>query len=275
MAIWNAVLRISIAVVALIFLFYLLTFLEKRFTSKVKSLNQFHNLKIFFRLVNYFILLVTLVIFLFAYVGSWAGLGLGLGFFTAALGWALQKPITGIAAWLIVIAYRPFKIGDRVSIGGVSGDVADIRLTHIYLNEVGGIAAGEENSNRVIMIPNSILFDQNIINYTKSSPYVLDEVGFSVTFSSDIDIAKKIVLDSTRRITQEVIERIKQEPYIRIALTTDGVKLNVRYMSPAVRLYEMSTKVAEEIVRGINSESKVQFAYPHTELVFGNTKSKR
>ena len=82
------------------------------------------------------------------------------------LGWSLQAPVTGIAAWLMLILKHPFKIGDRVIIAGITGDVMDITLTHVILNQVGGTVSSEERSGRGILIPNAILFAQTITNYT-------------------------------------------------------------------------------------------------------------
>jgi len=89
------------------------------------------------------------------------------------LGWSLQQPVTGIAAWLMIILKKPFKIGDRVVIAGVTGDVTGITLTHVILNQVGGSIGGEERSGRGILIPNAILFQHMIINYTLDQEYML------------------------------------------------------------------------------------------------------
>ncbi len=122
--------------------------------------------------------MISGVLFLHA---SWTALGLGVGLLSVAIGWALQRPITGMAAWFMIVVKRPFEIGDRVTIGAVKGDVVDITLTHIYINEIGGLVPSEENSGRTIMIPNSVLFEQNIINYTLQNEFVLDQVVTMVT----------------------------------------------------------------------------------------------
>ena len=78
----------------------------------------------------------------------------------------MQAPVTGIAAWLMLILKCPFKIRDRVIIAGITGDVMEITLTHVILNQVGGTVSSEERSGRGILIPNAILFGQTITNYT-------------------------------------------------------------------------------------------------------------
>ena len=71
-------------------------------------------------------------------------MGLTAAFLSMVLGWSLQRPVTGVAAWLMVMIKRPFQIGDRIIIQGVRGDVLDISPTHVLLGEVGGTIGGEE-----------------------------------------------------------------------------------------------------------------------------------
>jgi small-conductance mechanosensitive channel len=49
----------------------------------------------------------------------------------------LQKPISGVVAWLIIVTRRPFYIGDRIIIAGKKGDISNITLTYFLLDEIG------------------------------------------------------------------------------------------------------------------------------------------
>jgi len=83
---------------------------------------------------------------------------------TATAGLILSEPILWVVAWIAMVTKRLFEIGDRVKAGEAKGDIRDITLTHVFLDEVGGTTSGEERSGRLIAIPNSILFDSIIIN---------------------------------------------------------------------------------------------------------------
>jgi small-conductance mechanosensitive channel len=227
-----------------------------------------------------FCLLIFIVL---AHFGSLAGLGLFAGLMSAALGWALQRPISGIAAWLMVVIKRPFEIGDRIIIGEVKGDVSDITLTHIHLKEVGGTIPSEEKSGRTteeisgrtVLIPNARLFEEDIINYTKKDNYILDEVDFPVTFESDIEEAKKIVGESAQKIIKEYIK--KPKIYIRTYFQASGVNVFVRYFTPALERNEISSQITEEILKRVRKVKNIRFAYHHEETVvkktdFGKTK---
>ncbi|MBD3354721.1 mechanosensitive ion channel, partial [Candidatus Woesearchaeota archaeon] len=208
----------------------------------------------------------------FTYAGSWTGLGVSVGLFSAALGWALQKPITGIAGWIMVVLKRPFEIGDRIIIGNVRGDVEDISLTHIYVKEIGGIIGGEENSGRVVMIPNSKLFEQDITNYTQEDEYILDQVSTIITYESNIDKAMKIAVESAKKHTKEVIKKTKKQPYALTYFDSNGINLRVRYFSPTKKLQRISSAVTKEIYDMVSKEKDLRFAYPHNEVILNKKK---
>lgn len=249
----------------------ILNIVTKKMLKRAKTKKQISNIHIFSRIIKYLILLIIVISAIFSYAGSWTGLGLALGLMSAALGWALQKPITGVAAWIIIVTRRPFEIGDRVIIGDVRGDVADVSLTHIYLREIGGIVAGEENSGRMIMVPNSTLFEKDIINYTLQDQYVLDQVIVAVTYESDLDKVIEIVLESARNQTKEFLDKVKK-PYVRTYFQPNGINVHVRYFAPAERLQEFSSNVTKEVFDRIMKTKGVEIAYPHTEVLFRNKK---
>jgi len=261
--------RTIITIIVLFIVFSLiLSVVKKNLLKRAKRKKQISNIKIFSKVLTYVFLLVLIIFALSSYAGSWAGLGIGIGLLSAALGWALQKPITGVAGWIMVVTKRPFEIGDRVIIGNVRGDVADITLTHIYLKEIGGIVAGEENSGRIIMVPNSTLFEQNIINYTHHDEYILDQVSVTVTYESNLDKAIEIGLESAKKFTKEVIKATNHKPYVRTYFKPDGIIVHVRYYSPAKRIQEISSNVTKEMFERIMKTKSVKIAYPHMDVLF-------
>ena len=272
---WNAVsiLRTVIMVAVLFIIFNIsIAHIRKNLMKKARTKKQKSNVEMFSRVMRYFFLLLLLIFAVFSYVGSWEGLGIGIGLLSASLGFALQRPITGIAAWVMLIVSKPFIIGDRVIIGTTRGDVVNITLTHIYLMEIGGIVTGEETSGRVIMIPNSVLFEQNIINYTLQDDYVLDQVVVAITYESNLDRAMKIALDSTRKHMKEFIKATGKKPYMRTFFQSSGIDVHVRYTSPATRLQEFSSAITKEIYDRIMKADDVEIAYPHTEVVLRKKK---
>jgi small-conductance mechanosensitive channel len=181
------------------------------------------------------------------------------------LGWSLQAPVTGIAAWLMIILKRPFRIGDRVIIGGVIGDVTDITLTHVILNQVGGTIGGEERSGRGVLIPNAILFGQVIMNYTLDEKFTLDEVPIRLTFDSDYELARRIMVEAARTVTAEIIQETGKEPFTRCEFFDAGVIVRLRYQTVPDQRPEISSRIVERILEGFRENyPKVKYCYPQS-----------
>ena len=225
--------------------------------------------------------MVSGVIFgIVSFSGSLTSLGISAAFLGMILGWSLQAPVTGIAAWLMIILKRPFKIGDRVIIAGIIGDVVDISLTHVLLNQVGGTVGGEEKSGRGVLIPNATMFGQIIYNYTlggvktgpggvetaNESSYILDEVPIRLTFQSDFDQAEKIFLDAARQVTGDIIRNTGQEPFLRIELFESGILVRLRYQTQAKDRQRITSDIVRFIIREFTANDKVEFCYPHMSL---------
>ena len=215
-------------------------------------------------LLKYAFMLAGIVFVIVSLSGSLAAMGLTAAFLSMILGWSLQRPVTGIAAWIMVMIKRPFQIGDRIIIQGVRGDVLDISPTHILLGEVGGTIGGEESSNRGILIPNAVLFDQMVTNYAVSEEarYILDEVPVRVSYDSDYQLAEQTLIACASEITKEIIEETKQGPFIRAEFFDSGVMMRLRYQSIAVERQRISSEIVGRIVQVFGQSDQLGFAYP-------------
>ncbi|MCK4647588.1 mechanosensitive ion channel family protein [Candidatus Pacearchaeota archaeon] len=269
----TTILRVMLTISAIILTYLLInTFLKKALIKKVRTKRMKHNIIVFISLISYLFVFISIIFLVISVTGTNLSLGVAAGLLTAGLGWALQRPITGVAAWVMIITSKPFEIGDRIIVGGVKGDVGNITLTHIHLKEFGGTIGGEETSGRIIFVPNSILFEQNIINYTSQNNYILDEVTFTITYASDVEKANEIARKTAERITKNVLEHIHQKPFTRSNFQASGVDIRVRYYTIAENRQEISSNITEEISKEIKKEKTVQFAYPHTEVFLNKRK---
>jgi len=219
---------------------------------------------------RYGFLLGGIVFVIVSMSGSLAAMGLTVAFVSMILGWSLQRPVTGVAAWLMVMIKRPFMIGDRIIIQGVRGDVLEISPTHILLGEVGGTVGGEESSNRGILIPNAVLFDQMVINYAVSddTKYILDEVPVRVSYDSDYKLAEQTLIDCARSVTPEIIEETGRSPEVRAEFFDSGVFMRLRYQSIAVDRQKISTAIVAKVVEAFSNSDQLGFAYPHSAIEY-------
>ena len=259
-----------LTVLTLIILLNLKRFLSRKMQNQLsaKAFDQ-KNVGSFMKIWDGIWKFVIAIFALLAVSGSLGLLGLTAGFLGMILGWSLQQPVTGIAAWIMIVLKKPFKIGDRVIIAGITGDVTAITLTHVILNQVGGSIGGEERSGRGILIPNAILFQNIIVNYTLEQEHMLDEVPVRITFDSDWEKAKQILLESAKSVTTEVMKHNEQEPFIRCEFLDWGVLVRLRYLTIPARRQEISTLIIEKLLAGFKKEyPSVKFAVPASQIKY-------
>jgi len=203
------------------------------------------------------------------------------------LGWSLQAPVSGFAAWFLISIIRPFSVGDRLQFPsyGLVGDVISISPLYTILNQVGGSVGSEEPANRTILIPNAMLFSSLAINYTpknqeklieqfrdkfnnhkgsSESAYMLDEYVLRMSFDSDWDEAERILLKVARDVTADIIKETGQEPYIRAdASDWYGVFMRLRFMTLATERPKIMYEFTKRIHKEVQSSDKVDIAIPY------------
>ena len=188
------------------------------------------------------------------------------GFAGMLLGWSLQAPVSGVAAWALVTLKRPFRVGDRVLFPtlGLNGDVKRVGLMYTVLDQVGGAIGSEEAIGRDILIPNAMLFQQVAINYTPraTAAYFLDEVVLRLTYDSDWDTGERIMLDAAREVTADIIEETGQEPYIRSDIWDYGILMRLRYMTKAKDRPRITHEIVKRIFKEVQRNPRVDVAIP-------------
>lgn len=234
--------------------------------------------------VSYTIWAVVLTFIFFFFMGGGDSLVLSLGLIGAALAFVLQKPLLNILGWMFISYNRMFKIGDRIDIGGVKGFVTDINLMHTDVYEMENWMAGETFTGRISQIPNGMIFDGAVNNYTRDSPYIWDEVGNLVTYESNIDRAKQHMLDAANGVVGEVMSKkheayrkrlelhdldriLPNQPTIRMDLADSGVNLYVVYWACAEDRRAVKSNIVEAIWRKFSEDPEVEIAYPHMQIV--------
>jgi len=183
------------------------------------------------------------------------------------LGWSLQAPVSGFAAWVLVSAKRPFRPGDRIQFPSLAltGDVKDVGLMYTMLDQVGGAIGSEEAVGRYILVPNAMLFSQVVINYTvlQESPYMLDEVIVRITYDSDWEAAEQILLKVANETTADIVETTGVQPYIRSDLYDYGVYLRLRYQTRVQDRVQIQYEITKAIFKNLQKTRSVDLAIPY------------
>ena len=241
-------------------------------TSQVRKFTEAHaykpeNADRFFFAWRYVFMFSIGVLVIFLFSDTLGLLGLSLAFIMTLMGWGIRNPILNLAAWLLVILKRPYRIGDRIILGGTIGDVKNISIMHTQLDQVGGTVGGEEKSGRSVMIPNQHLFRWNVINYTRDEKYILDEVIIRLTYRSDITRAERIMCQEATEVTTDICAETGESPYVRFEFIPSGVVAKLRYCVLAVKRQEISTLIVERISKELMREDGIEFAYVKREVL--------
>ena len=162
---------------------------------------------------------------LLAVIGS-AGLAIGL---------ALQGSLANFAGGILILFFKPFKIGDFISAQGVDGTVKEISIFTTKINTFG---------NQLAIIPNGQLSNNNIINYNAEETR-RDKIDIGIGYSSNIKKAKDILLE----ICQEKTTILKDpEPQVFVGeLGDSSVNLTLRFWAKNEDFWEAHFFVMEEL----------------------------
>ncbi|MDO8491389.1 MAG: mechanosensitive ion channel [Dehalococcoidia bacterium] len=170
---------------------------------------------------------------------------------------ALQKYVASFAGHFVLRLSRLFKVGDRIRIGNVKGDVRHIGLLHFVLDEVGeGEKSGGELTGRVVHVPNHIVLEQPVLNFSQdfsvggrfvSCEYVFDEAriplpeGMSV--KAACDLLGRILREEDAQYIDEAkivfgrdipnfLPEVEQSPRVMVFADTGHTWLVGRFVAP-------------------------------------------
>lgn len=136
-----------------------------------------------------------------------------------AIGLALQGSFSNFAGGVLIIALKPFKIGDWIEAQDVSGSVKEISIFYTYINTFG---------NQLVIMPNGQLSNNNIINYTVEGKRK-DSIAIGISYDANIKEAKDILLNLMKE--QEGIHKDPEPQVVVTELADSSVNLSLRFMA--------------------------------------------
>jgi len=211
--------------------------------------------------------------------GGLGGLGTYLGILSAGIAIALADVLENLAAWIYIVGRRPFKIGDRIEVGGRVGDVVDVRAFRFSMLEVGNWVDADQSTGRLIHVPNGKVFTEHLINYTEGFPYIWEELGVLVTFESDWRAAEALVVsvlaEHAPDTSDGAVERAIRDAgniylirYTHITPTTyvkvldSGVNIIARYLVGVRERRSYQDGIWRAVLDGIAENDRIELAYP-------------
>ena len=195
----------------------------------------------------------------------------GAGVLAAIVGFASQSAFSNIISGIFIVIFRPFSVGDRVRIGQLyQGDVEDITLRHTIIKDF---------ENRRIVIPNSVMNNETIINSTMEDEKVRMFIEIGITFDSDINRAIRIMQDEAIKHPKCIDNRSAEDKSndvhpveVRLISFLDSAQQLRAYVwaaSPSLG-FELKCDLLKSIKERFDME-EIEIAYPHRTIYIKET----
>lgn len=202
--------------------------------------------------VRYLFAAVALVVLLVLWRAFAGRAGVVLGFATAGLAFAMQEVIGAIAGWFNIVSGRIFRVGDRIEMGGVRGDVIDITPLRTKVMEIGSPGnegtpvQGRQYTGRIVAISNKATFTEPVFNYSAAFEYIWEEMTVPIAYGDDWERAERILTEEAQRVSasagaQQAIRHMARrypvpmaevEPRVFATATDNYLELAARFVVP-------------------------------------------
>jgi small conductance mechanosensitive channel len=158
-----------------------------------------------------------------------------------AIGLALQGTLSNIAAGVMIVLFRPFKIGDFVEVAGVSGTVKDITLNFTELANL---------SNVQIIVPNAQVWGNIITNYSTNGTRRAEWV-FGVGYGADLKVAEEVI---RKTILGDIRSMSEPEPFIQVNNLGDfSVDFLVRVWVPSSAYFQYQADMKRNVKEALDA----------------------
>ncbi len=176
-----------------------------------------------------------------------------LGAAGLAIGLALQGSLANFAGGVLILVFKPFKLGDFISAQGVDGTVKEITIFTTKLSTFG---------NQIAIIPNGQLSNNNIINYNAQSTR-RDKITVGIGYSSNIKQAKDILLQICAE-NEDILKDPAPEVYVG-ELADSSVNLSLRFWAENEVFWAAHFNVLEELKNRFD-EAGIEIPFPQRVL---------
>lgn len=181
----------------------------------------------------------------------------GAGFAGIVIGFAAQSTLSNLISGISLAVFRPFRIGDVLSIRGEYGTVEDISLRHTVIRTW---------ENKRLIIPNGIISDEAIVNWSIGDLLVLWHVDFGIAYDADIDLARSIIFDEIDKHPDVMHDR--ERKVMVVELSDFSVNLRtVFWVQDRPTAWGTGCDIRESVKKRFDKEG-VEIPFPYRTIVF-------
>ena len=232
----------------------------------------------FLLLRRFVIWFVGAVIIAFAFASSLGSIVTFAGLITAGVAVAMQGVIVAIVGYFFLIGKFGIRVGDRVQIGGVTGEVIDVGLVRFHLMELG--AGGADGpTGRVVAFSNSIVFQvaAGLFKQIHGTNFAWHEITLTLAAQTDFGAVRKKLLaavgsaladyrEEIERQTLEIARTVISTPVVslqakvQLRFVAAGVEAVIRYPVDLKNAADIDERVAHEVLKSLEQDPKAQLA---------------
>lgn len=226
-----------------------------RFLDKSKGFNKLEkSIRSFILSFISIVLKILVFITAFAYVGvPMTSMLTVFGTATLAVGLALQGGLTNMVGGILLLAFKPFKIGDYIETHTDSGTVDEMTIFYTVL---------KTPDNKKIVIPNGPLSNETITNYSSLEKRRLD-LDFSVSYNADIDKVKEILQDT---IAKEAFVLKDENVFVRLSSHGDSALIfTVRVWVKTENYWDLKFNLEENVKKAFDMNN-IEIPYPQLDV---------
>jgi small-conductance mechanosensitive channel len=224
--------------------------------------------------MGFFIFMVVIL----GFASEFSSLATFAGFVTAGIAVGLQTVLLSVAAYFFVVGRYGIRVGDRISVAGVTGDVIDIGLVRFYLMEFAPTGADMYPTGRIVVFSNSVLFQATtpLFKQFPGTRYTWHEVVVPLASGADHAMVQKVVTDAITPIYKEYnldkqwrnssyddqidLALTEPAPEQRLQFSDTGPELVARYPVDLNHAPEIDHKISLALFDAIHRDEKISAA---------------
>jgi small-conductance mechanosensitive channel len=220
----------------------------------------------------------VLLVFIFAFATELGSIATFAGLLTAGVAVALQNVILSIAGYFFLIGKFGVRVGDRVQISGVNGEVIEIGLVRVHVMELGGTGRDVQPTGRVVAFSNSFVFQPTagVFKQIPGTNFVWHEITLTLAADSDYRAVEQRMIkavDAAFAAFHEVLEQQRMQmerslasgvtlgplrPRTTLKLTSSGLEVKVSFPVDVERAAEIDDRITREILKELDRDPKLK-----------------
>ena len=228
---------------------------------------------------------IIALVLLFDFADELGALATVMGFAAAGIALTLQNVILSIAGYFYISGRYGIRVGDRVQISGVSGDVIEIGLFKMTLIELGNDDGGHQPTGRVTVFPNSVVFQPNgsFAKQLPGSDFTWNELRLSLAPECDFRLAERRLIKIVRDVFGSYRDALQRQyrglernlnqsieplqPQSRLRVSEAGIELVIRYPVQLKLVTQTADEIARRVVDALKHEPSLRLVTPGTPMI--------